>query len=182
VATTDHRPIAGDEPAETGASEPIGYGRPVTRRGFLRWALGAAGAALGVQGAVGFWSFFKPRVQPGAFGSRVSAGQVAEFDPGTVTHVPQGRFYISRLEDAGMLALWHRCTHLGCTVPWREDEARFRCPCHSSIFNEKGEVLGGPAPRPLDIFPIEIVDGEILVDTSSPIERDRFEPSQATQV
>lgn len=182
MAPTDHRPIAADGPAEIGGSGPISQGRPVTRRGFLRWALGAAGAALGVQGAVGFWSFFKPRIHPGAFGSKVSAGQVAEFDPGTVTHVPQGRFYISRLEDAGVLALWHRCTHLGCTVPWREDEARFRCPCHSSIFNEKGEVLGGPAPRPLDIFPIEIVDGEILVDTSSPIERDRFEPSQATQV
>lgn len=182
MATTDHEPIPGARPGEIDGSAPATHGRPVTRRGFLRWALGAAGAALGVQGVAGFWSFFKPRVQPGAFGGKVNAGQVAEFDAGTVTHVQQGRFYISHLESGGMLALWHRCTHLGCTVPWREDETRFRCPCHSSVFNEKGEVLGGPAPRPLDIFPIEIVDGEVVVDTSSPIERDRFDPAQATQV
>jgi cytochrome b6-f complex iron-sulfur subunit len=79
-----------------------------------------------------------------------------------------------------MLALWQRCTHLGCSVPWREDEGQFHCPCHSSLYNRVGEVLGGPAPRPLDIFPIEIVDGQLSVDTGKPISRDKYDPSQAT--
>lgn len=157
-------------------------GGRITRRSFLRWAVGGAAAALGIQGAAGFWAFLKPRVQPGAFGRKISAGQVAEFDTGTVTHVQQGRFFISRFDDGGVLALWHRCTHLGCTVPWHEDEGRFRCPCHSSFFDKKGEVLGGPAPRPLDIFPVEIIDGEIMVDTSQPTQRDRFDPMQLTRV
>jgi cytochrome b6-f complex iron-sulfur subunit len=78
--------------------------------------------------------------------------------------------------------MWHRCTHLGCTVPWREDEGQFHCPCHSSLFNTKGEVVGGPAPRPLDLFPIEIVDRHVIVDTGNPIARAQFDPSQATQV
>jgi Rieske Fe-S protein len=93
-----------------------------------------------------------------------------------------GQFYISHVEGEGLLALWHRCTHLGCTVPWQEEEGQFNCPCHSSFFNRAGEVTGGPAPRPLDLFPIEIVDGEVVVETGSPIARERFDSSQATKV
>ncbi len=156
--------------------------QPISRREFLGWAWGAALVALFWQAGAALVRFFKPRVEAGGFGGKVVAGAVEEFKPGTVSHIQKGRFYISRLEDGGILALWHRCTHLGCTVPWREDEGQFHCPCHSSLFNTKGEVLGGPAPRPLDLFPVEIVNGEIVVDTSRPIERDRFDPSQATYV
>lgn len=154
----------------------------VNRREFLGLAWITSLVGLFGQAGVALAQFFKPQMEPGAFGGKVAAGRVAEFQPGTVSHVQKGRFYISRLEDGGMLALWHRCTHLGCTVPWRDDEGQFHCPCHSSIFNTKGEVLSGPAPRPLDLFPIEIVDGQVLVDTSNPITRDRFEPTQATRI
>jgi Rieske Fe-S protein len=43
-------------------------------------------------------------------------------------------------------------------------------------------VIGGPAPRPLDLFPIEVVEGQLIVDTSNPIERATYDPSQATRV
>jgi Rieske Fe-S protein len=49
------------------------------------------------------------------------------------------------------------------------------------VFNTKGEVIGGPAPRPMDIFPMAIVDGQIVVDTGNPITRDKFDPSQLTR-
>lgn len=163
------------------ATHPKSQQKNVGRRQFLGWALGASLVGLVGQAGLAFIEFFKPRIQQGAFGSKVTAGQVAEFQPGSVSHIQQGRFFISRLEDGGMLALWQRCTHLGCTVPWREDENQFHCPCHSSLFNREGEVIGGPAPRPLDIFPIEIVDGQVIVDTGAPIERDRYDPSQVTR-
>jgi cytochrome b6-f complex iron-sulfur subunit len=154
----------------------------INRREFLgvTWVLsliglvGQAGAAL--------YQFFKPRVEPGSFGGKVVAGRVGEFHPGSVNHIQKGRFYISYLEDGVMLALWHRCTHLGCTVPWREDEGRFHCPCHSSIFNTQGEVVSGPAPRPMDVFPITIEDDQIVVDTGKPTERQEYEPSQGMQI
>lgn len=152
----------------------------MTRRKFWGWAFGAALLGLFGQAGTALLQFFKPRVEAGTFGGKVVAGQVGEFQPGTVSHVPKGRFYISRFEDGGMLALWQRCTHLGCTVPWREDEHQFHCPCHSSLFNTKGEVIGGPAPRPLDLFPIKIVDGQVVVDTGNPIAREKFDPSQET--
>jgi cytochrome b6-f complex iron-sulfur subunit len=152
----------------------------LSRRKFLAWAWGAALVGLFGQSGTALWRFLAPRVEPGAFGSKIVAGAVSEFLPGTVSHVPKGRFYISRLPDGGMLALWHRCTHLGCTVPWRDDEGQFHCPCHSSLFDAQGEVTGGPAPRPLNLFPIEIAGGQVVVDTSRPIARDRYDPSQLT--
>jgi len=156
--------------------------KSLSRREFLGWAWGFSLIGLFGQAGVAFIDFFKPRVEPGTFGNKVVAGQINEFPPGTVSHIPKGRFFISRLEDGKMLALWHRCTHLGCTVPWREDEHQFHCPCHSSLFNTKGEVIGGPAPRPLDLFPMEIVNGQVVVDTSHPIDRDHYDPPQATQL
>jgi cytochrome b6-f complex iron-sulfur subunit len=154
----------------------------VTRRKFLGLALGGSLVALFGQAGVALLQFFQPRIDAGAFGGKVAAGQIDEFQPGTVSHITKGRFYISRLEDGGLLALWQRCTHLGCTVPWRDDEGQFHCPCHSSLFNNKGEVIGGPAPRPLDIFPVEIVNEQVIVDTGQPIEREKWDPSQATRV
>ena len=156
--------------------------RTFRRREFLAAGMAVSVVALFGQAGVALLNFFKPRIVPGAFGGVVAAGQVDEFEPGTVSHVLRGRCYISRLDDGGFLALWQRCTHLGCTVPWREVEGRFNCPCHSSIFDTVGDVISGPAPRPMDLFPIEVIDDQVLVNTGDPIERDSFEPSQVTHV
>ena len=155
-------------------------GSRIERRKFLQLAWGVSVFALLGQASANLWRFFQPPQESGAFGSRIVAGEVTEFLAGTVSHVQKGRFYVSRLDDGGMLALWQRCTHLGCTVPWREGEGRFNCPCHSSIYNRVGEVISGPAPRPLDRFPIAIEDGQIVVDTGSPIQRERYDPSDLT--
>jgi len=154
----------------------------INRRQFLGVTLAASLLALLGQAAVALLKFLQPRTKAGGFGGLVKAGQIQDFPPGSIHHVLAGQFYISHVEDQGLLAIWHRCTHLGCTVPWREDEGQFNCPCHSSLFDEVGEVTGGPAPRPMDIFPIEVVDGEVIVDTGNPIQRQNHDPSQATKV
>lgn len=150
-----------------------------TRRRFLFMSWTLTTLAVVGQGIAGLWAMLNPRIPPGSFGSVVSAGNVNEFEPGSINHVQAGRFYLSRV-DEGFLALWQRCTHLGCVIPWDEAAGEFRCPCHSSVFNTRGEVMSGAAPRPMDLFPIEIRDGEILVDTGQVIERDEFVPGQAT--
>jgi cytochrome b6-f complex iron-sulfur subunit len=152
----------------------------LSRREFLGVGLVVSLTALFGQAGIALFEFFKPRIVPGAFGGIVTAGQVDEFEPGTVSHILSGRCYISRLDDGGFLALWQRCTHLGCTIPWREEDGQFNCPCHSSLFDTVGEVLSGPAPRPMDLFPIEIIENEILVNTGDPVQRPAFEHSQVT--
>ena len=56
------------------------------------------------------------------------------------------------------------CTHLGCDYTWHPESQKFVCPCHGSVFSITGEVLAGPAPRPLDRLPFKIDGGELLVE------------------
>jgi len=150
------------------------------RRGFLSLAFAASMAALtgGWLGAL--FKFIRPPKTQG-FGGLVYAGRVEEFPPDTINHVLAGRFYISHTPD-GLLALYQKCTHLGCSIPWAAAESQFHCPCHGSLFTKAGEVVGGPAPRPMDIFPIEIKDGEVWVDTGRPMTRNSYSPDQAQKV
>jgi quinol---cytochrome c reductase iron-sulfur subunit, bacillus type len=48
------------------------------------------------------------------------------------------------------------CTHLGCAYHWETNSASFACPCHGSYFSIEGDVLAGPAPRPLDRYPTKV--------------------------
>lgn len=153
----------------------------ISRHTFLSLAWITSLVGIFSQTGWALFKFLKPQLKEGTFGTKVNAGKVAEFKPGTVSHIQQGRFYLSRLDNGSMLAMWHRCTHLGCTVPWQEDENRFHCPCHSSIFNNTGEVVSGPAPRPLDLFQIEIVEDDVIVYTGKAITRNSFDPSQVVE-
>ncbi|HEY7123525.1 MAG TPA: ubiquinol-cytochrome c reductase iron-sulfur subunit [Ktedonobacterales bacterium] len=72
------------------------------------------------------------------------------------------------------LALYQRCVHLGCKVPFRNDCHSFKCPCHGSHYNIDGEYLDGPAPRSLDRFALSFENGQLIVDTgklNSAVER-----------
>lgn len=90
-----------------------------------------------------------------------------------------GQFYLVNTE-AGVMALWWRCPHLGCTVPPYDMAAQeFHCPCHGSIYNYEGVRTGGPAPRPMDYMAIEIDGSDVLVDTGAITERQEYNPSQA---
>lgn len=53
-----------------------------------------------------------------------------------------------------------KCTHLGCTL--NTDGNKFICPCHGSEFDHKGNVLTGPASRPMDFYGIE-EDGNTII-------------------
>lgn len=127
--------------------------------------------------------FLRPHKSAATSGEQtiVVAGPLERFEPNTVTAYPGGKFYLARLEDGGFLALSRECTHLGCTVPWDADEARFVCPCHSSAYDIRGDVLTPPAPRALDLYAVRIENGIVKVDTSRPLRRKSFEPGQVTR-
>lgn len=144
----------------------------VSRRDFLQYAWAATGALTLIGGGALSLSFFAPRVVTGEFGGVFELGPVEDFPPGSVTPVTNGRFYLVRQADGGFLALYQKCTHLGCAVPWKPDRGRFVCPCHASAFEMDGSVVNPPAPRPLDRFPVTITAGQVSVDTGERIERD----------
>jgi cytochrome b6-f complex iron-sulfur subunit len=69
--------------------------------------------------------------------------------------------------EAGFVALYQKCVHLGCRVPFCESSQWFECPCHGSQYNRVGEKKGGPAPRGLDRFAVAITGGNLIIDTST---------------
>jgi len=159
--------------------------KAAARRGFLGRLLLGLGALATLEVGWIAASFLRPRDRRVAGGEEYGifvAGLVERFEPGTVTAFRAGKFYLARLDDGGFLALHRKCTHLGCTVPWIEDEQRFACPCHASAFDVHGDVLSLPAPRALDLFAVRIENGVVKVDTSRPIRRDAYRRSQVTRV
>ena len=76
---------------------------------------------------------------------------VRELEPGQGGIIEQqGEKLAAFMDAAGELHLMSaKCTHLGCTVAWNPGEGTFDCPCHGSRFGPLGEVVNGPAARPL---------------------------------
>lgn len=157
------------------------HNNETSRRDILKvlWGI-TAWTALGSSGFMGL-RFLASQQSDSPFGEVISAGIVEDFPPGTVTPFNDGQFYLVRAEDGGFLALYRKCTHLDCVVLWEEEEKRFFCPCHGSVFSPDGDVLNPPAPIPLIRFPIEITEiGRVRVDTGTLIEREIVSPDDYT--
>lgn len=168
-------------PKETTQTGPSRTG--ASRRSFLRWLWYGLGAVAVAELAGVVVAYLWPSNSPSADRQGTfEIGSADDFPPGSVTAFPEGRFYLARLEDGGFLAFSHRCTHLGCVVPWDAERRVFQCPCHASVFDIKGEVLEPPAPRPLDLFTVIVEEGRIAVDTSRTRRRWSFEETQVARL
>lgn len=108
------------------------------------------------------------------------AGNIEDFPAGSVTADRVSRYFLLRTDDGGFLALSIICSHLGCSVLWNEEEKQFICPCHSSAFDNLGNVINSPAPRALDYFPVIIEEGKVKVDLGQKIKRREFDKKQVT--
>jgi cytochrome b6-f complex iron-sulfur subunit len=109
--------------------------------------------------AVGLWRFLTPRG-----GATAAAGSVAvpeaDVPADGALVLPQHRCAIVR-SGGSLLAFDLTCTHLGCTV--KATAQGFACPCHGSRFDTGGEVVKGPASRPLRRLAVESRGGTIRV-------------------
>ena len=176
--------IAVPQAVDTPVAKPVPKRSILTRRVFI---LGGfwSGLALAVVGLLGpSLDFAWPR-KLGGFGGPigVTKDRIPQEPGSEPVRIVEGRFWLVNLPagvtpngeqtSGGLLAMWQKCPHLGCTVPWRADfefqgrKGWFRCPCHGSTYTREGGVLvAGPAPRPLDVFPLEVKeDLSIVVQT-----------------
>jgi cytochrome b6-f complex iron-sulfur subunit len=168
---------------DTPVATPVPRRNVLTRRLFILGGFWST-LALAFVGLVGpSLDFSWPRKVVGAARKvRVSKETVqAAIENGEPVVIPEGRFFLVDLAPGttpngeetpgGLLALWQKCPHLGCTVPWRPDftfrgrTGWFRCPCHGSTFTKEGGILVfGPSPRPMDRFEVEPQDdGSVVV-------------------
>jgi cytochrome b6-f complex iron-sulfur subunit len=163
--------------------EPKPKPKPMSRREFVRRSFVTSLTLFGAEFGAASLAFLWPSLR-GGFGSVVDLGlspddvksqiesdnQPFYFGAGRVYVVPyQGDAseteYAGLVQD-GLMALYQRCVHLGCRVPFCEQSQWFECPCHGSKYNLAGEWKDGPAPRGMDRFAVVVEDGRVKVDTT----------------
>jgi cytochrome b6-f complex iron-sulfur subunit len=168
--------------------EAIGVSR---RQFFNRTAVTLMAASIGAFGASCVAFLWKGA--DGGFGSKISAGKVDDIVSGIrankgflylaearawVTEYPKGSLSKAKAVygaqapvyagmEAGIVALYQKCPHLGCRVPECSSSQWFECQCHGSQYNRVGEVRGGPAPRGMDRFAVSVSNGNLTIDTGS---------------
>jgi len=140
------------------------------RKFFARLGLGTFFLSLGGV-ATSIVSFILPKMnyEPSTI---FTVGRPTDYQVGDMKLIEAKQVYIFR-SPQGFQAVSAICTHLGCSYkPFGPPELQYpivhaRCPCHGSIFARDGQVLGGPAPRPLPFYHMELTaDGRLQVDKS----------------
>ena len=171
----------------------------LSRRRFFGAAFwGAMGIGL-TGGLAAFLSFFWPRGLQGFGGDVPVAADIVPSPGDDPVRVANGKFWLVHLEagsgthagfgepgGTGLVALFWKCPHLGCTVPWRATfnfegaTGWFRCPCHGSTYTRAGVRVFGPAPRPLDTMQITVnADGSLTVNTGAITKGGQDNPARA---
>lgn len=165
----------------------IGAPLQMSRRSFFGRAMFTGfGTAMASFGAVSL-GFLWPSLK-GGFGAKITLPLSAEEILKTIQETKQpyfnsnGRFYLvsyphtddksnpyvkSGVAAGGLMALYQRCVHLGCRVPFCVASQWFECPCHGSKYNRSGEYKLGPAPRGMDRMVMSVDGGVVTVETGN---------------
>jgi cytochrome b6-f complex iron-sulfur subunit len=166
-------------PPATSAQLYAAAERRFTRRTFLRNAV-LGGVIVSTAGMTGGAVYFAWPNKTSPFGSEVIVPRSEVPAPGDPPRkFDEGKFYLSADSD-GVLALYWKCPHLGCTVPWEPSEDQFHCPCHQSLYDRHGAFRSGPAPRSMDLMALRFdAAGNAIVHTGQLTQRDTYSPDQA---
>jgi len=145
---------------------PAGEAMAPTRRALLDWLLGLS--AVGTLGAIVYpvlQYVFPPARAKGRAKGAVLAARAGELPAGSGKVFPFGTrpAILVHTPDGKWRAFSARCTHLSCTVRYREDMSMLFCPCHDGRFDLTGKNVGGPPPRPLPEHTVVVKGDEVYV-------------------
>ena len=147
-------------------AEEKGGKEKVTRRDFLGLMAFGSFSAVIVMSLIGLLKFMKPALLPDV-PKTFKIGRLEDIPVGTIKIYPEKKVMVSR-DPEGVAAMSLICTHLGCVVKWRGND--FFCPCHGSLFNSKGIVLIGPAPKGLPWFEVSShPSGKLVVNVGKEV-------------
>jgi len=189
VSPSDPVPEADASPAGPQVIELTEAQFGETRRQFLNRGIWTSWGAFLAFFGISSLAFMWPRLS-GGFGGKIDAGNIAEIkdaifqEDGTIEpfYVAEAKTYVVPFNEGligetdfdgidvvveGLTGLWQKCVHLGCRVPWCSSSQGFECPCHGSKYNAAGEYEAGPAPRNLDRFTLEAVNGRLIINTGA---------------
>ena len=148
-----------------------------TRRSFYSALISGLGSAIGITLAIPSALYLLVAGGSKARGSFVEAARLTQLQIGKPleltferTRVDGWRTFqekviawVVRTDESNVIAYAPQCTHLGCAYHWEAPRNEFVCPCHESRFSIDGKVLGGPAARPLDRYPVRVENSKLLI-------------------
>jgi Rieske Fe-S protein len=139
------------------------------RRNLLRWLLGGGISASLVSFFYPAFKFMNPPDIPEASVNEVSAGKVHDLKPNSGKIVKFGSLpvLLVRTTETEWRAFSGVCTHLNCTVQYKESSHQIWCACHNGLYNLNGQVVSGPPPRPLEAYSVHFRGDEVVVSRSA---------------
>ncbi len=147
-------------------SRETGEKQGVTRRDFLGLAAFGSAILASIGALAGGLRFVKADLYSEE-SKKFKIGRVENFPVGITRKIDEKNVFIFS-DDDGLYAISAVCTHLGCIVSLAE--YGFQCPCHGSQYTQDGNVIGGPAPRPLEWFEIyQEVNGNLFVNAGKAV-------------
>ena len=138
------------------------------RRTFLDWLVTLSGTALGGFLLYPVARYLVPPPMPEAATRRVVAAKKDELAAGGFKTFPFGDQpgILIRLQSGEYRAFSAVCTHLNCTVQYRQDVSRIWCACHNGHFDLNGQNVAGPPPKPLESYTVNVRGSQIVVSKS----------------
>lgn len=82
---------------------------------------------------------------------------------GWLTRTAEEYVWVCKKQDASFVVFHPECTHLGCAFSWMQESKQFHCPCHGGKFDDDGNRIAGPPPRPLDRYEVMVEGGYIKI-------------------
>jgi cytochrome b6-f complex iron-sulfur subunit len=146
--------------------EPVGQNAtPVQRRKFVEVVLGSGVLATAIAFLYPVLRYLVPPKALDLGGGSVVAGKVGELKPnsGKIFRFGNRPGLLVRTPSGEYRAMSATCTHLSCTVQYREDLQRVWCACHNGQYDLNGKNISGPPPRPLELFETQVQGDEIFV-------------------
>lgn len=103
----------------------------------------------------------------------IDVGPLKAYPVGTfkLIEADVGRIIVAR-DAKGVYAYSGVCTHMGGAIYLADDQGTSQCPSHQSMFGPNGEVIKGPATRPLPHFAVRVCEGRVLVDAMTIVDAD----------
>ena len=101
-------------------------------------------------------------------------GSVSDLDKNGYLQTKEVALVRNPTNPKQLIAVNPKCTHQGCDVKWAAGEKKYACPCHGASFDANGEVLNGPATKPLTAYQAKIVGTQVFAKISAP-------PNKSTQ-
>ena len=136
-----------------------------TRRGVINWFLGTSLGAMAASILYPVSRYISPPDIPEAATDRVVAARDGELKPnsGKIFRFGSLPGLLVRTGEGNYRAFAATCTHLNCTVQYRDDTRQIWCACHNGIYDLKGKNVSGPPPRPLEEYTVNVANGEVVV-------------------